>query len=138
MDRLVSQPRLTCDVCGVQDDRVGPGQVPERGAAQGPRRDRALQPQATGHAWRHLARHAALRQQRGPQRGACTRDSTCPLSRLSIVFGNGRPCVYACFSQVEPLSPPADTPVGELITFDGHAAQPEPAGERSRSLETPC
>lgn len=41
-------------------------------------------------------------------------------------------------SQVEPLSPPAGTPVGELITFDGHAAQPEPAGERPKSLDTSC
>ncbi len=29
------------------------------------------------------------------------------------------------------MSPPAETPVGELITFDGHTPAPEPAGNRA-------
>ena len=32
---------------------------------------------------------------------------------------------------VIPLSPPAGVAVGELITFEGHAAAPEPPGNRA-------
>jgi len=32
---------------------------------------------------------------------------------------------------VTPLSPPAGVAVGELITFEGHAAAPEPPGNRA-------
>jgi len=32
---------------------------------------------------------------------------------------------------VTPLSPPAGVAVGELITFEGHAAAPEPSGNRA-------
>lgn len=33
--------------------------------------------------------------------------------------------------QVEPLLPPADTPLGELVSFEGHVIKPEEPGNRA-------
>lgn len=34
-------------------------------------------------------------------------------------------------SKVEPLCPPADVPLGELVTFEGHLSSPVDAGNRA-------
>lgn len=61
-------------------------------------------------------------------RPACLDQPVCPPPELVCALPASCMMPTHRHEQVEPLSPPEGTPVGELITFDGHASQPEPPG----------